>query len=36
MAITALDADATGVVLVAELHRLLDELIRAGDEIRSL
>ena len=36
MAIAAFDADAAGVMLVAELHRLLDELVRLGDEVGSL
>jgi hypothetical protein len=36
MAIATLDANAAGVVLVAELHRLFDELISVGDEIGSL
>ena len=36
VAVAAVDADAAGVMLVAELHRLLDELVGAGDEIGSL
>ena len=36
MAIATLDADAAGVVLVAELDRLFDELISVGDEIGPL
>ena len=36
VAIAALDANAADMMLVAELHRLLDELVRARDEIRSL
>ena len=36
VAIAALDADAADMMLVAELHRLLDELVCARDEVRSL
>jgi hypothetical protein len=34
--VPAVDADATDVVLVAELHGLLDELVGGGDEVGSL
>ena len=36
MAIPAVDADAARVMLVTELDRLLDELIRRRDDVRSL
>ena len=36
MAVAAIDADPTGVVLVAELNRLHVKLVRLRDEIGSL
>ena len=36
VAVAALDANAAGVMLVAELDRLLDESVRGRHEIRSL